>query len=209
MPALPNATRTLLVRAIGSKNTTAWNNRFHLQYSAVPPTEAELLTVCNGVVTAWMTNFAPVCSPDVSLTAVQVADISSATGASNEVSTGVPGTRVGDSMPNQVACVVSWRINLRYRGGHPRSYLPAGVMADVVDKRLWVFAFRSEVLAAAQGFHADLNTIVAGTNSLAMVAVSYFTEHALRPTPLVLPIVSEAVHERVDTQRRRLGKETV
>lgn len=209
MPALPPATRTLLVRTIGSRNGTAWNNRFHLQYSAVPPTTAELTTVCNDVISAWTAHWSAVCPTDVALTAVEIADIASATGASAEVVAATGGIRVGAPMTNQVSCVVSWKINLRYRGGHPRSYLPAGVAADVLTQRLWTTAFVNEMASAAQGFHAALNAITVGANSMAMVAVSYFTNHVLRPTPLVLPITNEVVHDRIDTQRRRLGKETV
>jgi hypothetical protein len=209
MPRLPDTPRTVLVRTIGSRNGTAWNNTYHLQYSGAPPTDAELDIVCTGIVNAWGLAFALLCPTDVTLTTVQAADIASATGASHELATLAPGTRVGTGMTNQVACVISWKINLRYRGGHPRTYLPAGVATDVLTQRLWENTFIDAATASAATWHSNLNGIVAGLNSFTFVAVSYFTNGALRATPLVLPITSEVVHNRIDTQRRRLGKETV
>jgi hypothetical protein len=38
--------------------------------------------------------------------------------------------------------------------------------------------------------------------------ISYHTGHAVRPTPLFREYINVAVHERIDSQRRRSGRES-
>jgi hypothetical protein len=146
-------------------------------------------------------------STNVQLQQVFVIDLSSNTSPSAEVQVNHIGTRVGTSFTAQVACVSSWTIARRYRGGHPRNYWPAGVTADSVDHRQWEGTARAAFQAAFEAFRVAINGLTVGTASVVMSSVSYRTAHALRPTPVVSPISAAVVHPRIDTQRRRLGKE--
>jgi len=199
----------VLVRLAGLNQGQPWNNIFHLQYAGGVPTSANLTSLLGSVAAAWAANFASLCQAGVTLTELQAADLASPTGATSTLAAAGVGTRAGTAMPTQVALVISWKIDLRYRGGHPRSYLPAAVLADVTSGHLWTTAFVSEAQSAGQGFQGALNAIAVAPLTFVMVAVSFFTQHALRPTPLVRPVVTALVHDRVDTQRRRLGKERV
>lgn len=207
MPPLPPAPQTLLARIEGSNQGQTFNNIFHLQYTGTVPDAAALTSLAVEFGNAWSTSFQAVLNGDVQRTLVQLVDLSSQTGAQGELSGGAFGGRTGDALPCQVCCVISWHVNLRYRGGHPRTYLPAGVLTDVLTGRTWTGTFLGEVDAAAENFLTQCNALVTGATSYKLAVVSYHTANTLRPTPLTLPINGHAVHSRVDTQRRRLGKE--
>lgn len=209
MPPLNPVGQALKVRLVGTFYTRPWNNILHVQYSGSAPTSGQLITYCNSVSNAWSTNIAPICPTVVTLTLVQATDLTNAASASGESVVTVPGTLAGQPLSIQVALVISWSINLRYRGGHPRSYIPAGVVAETQSGNLWSDTFRATAAASGQSFLTAMNAIsVAGSPSF-MISVSYKTGNAIRPIPTKNPIVAALVHPRIDTQRRRLGKEIV
>jgi hypothetical protein len=60
---------------------------------------------------------------------------------------------------------------------------------------------------AAATFRTGINSAVIATFTPILGTISYQSGHAARPTPLFRPFLVPKVHERVDSQRRRLGKE--
>lgn len=208
MPALPPVPSVVLVRLKGAFGTQPWNVILHLQYSGAAPAVADLTSVGNSIVTAYTTNYAPLAATGVSLTGIDLADLTNPAASAASISANVPGTRTGTVMPASVACCVSWVINVRYRGGHPRSYWPFGVIADTNTIRTWAPAFVTAVNNASTAFRTALNAISVSGATYKMVAVSYVHDRAPRPNPLPFTVQSNVVHGRIDTQRRRLGKET-
>lgn len=198
----------------GTKGGTSWANKGYLQYSGPAPAVADLATVGTAIANAWNTDFAPICPAGVVLTTIDLQDLTSRLAARNSVTVSHAGTRTGTEMPNQVALVISWLINRRYRGGHPRTYLPAGVLEDVTSARLWAGAFVTAAQAAATAFRTALNAISVSGATYKMAAVNMVTHdattHALEYVvpPNVFTVQGNAVHGRVDTVRRRLGRET-
>jgi hypothetical protein len=207
MPALPPVANVLQVRLIGALGNATWNNILHLQYSGQPPNSAALNTLAGQIATAWASNLASLAPTVCELTGMAITDLTSPTSASTAVTLATPGTRTGTAFSAQVAVVGSWVVNFRRRGGHWRTYLPFGVVADLLNQTQWVPTFAAAVQTGLAAFRTALNGMNVGGSPVTMVGVSYFDAHALRPTPLVLPIQGVAVHPRVDTQRRRLGKE--
>jgi hypothetical protein len=74
------------------------------------------------------------------------------------------------------------------------------------------------VSAAMTAFRTGLNATSIGGATVSMVGISYWTRPSpdvpkapsvLRPTPLVNPVVAERCGPRIDTQRRRLGREPI
>jgi hypothetical protein len=110
-------------------------------------------------------------------------------------------------MALQVALCISWSISDRYRGGHPRTYLPGIDGTFVTGGRLLTTAGHTAYLNAAAGFLTNMNAMTAGGSSWQMCCVRYFSQHQLLANPLVRTITGQSVHGRIDTQRRRLGKE--
>jgi hypothetical protein len=191
-----------------------WISIQHAKFTGPPPTVADLGTVGQAIGTAWANAMAPIHDVAVAVTEVKVTDLTSRT-ANVAVSTmNHPGTHPGTgSLPLNVAMVQSYVIQVRYRGGHPRTYWPAGVPSDIQTGHLWTTAFLANANTAATGWVGDINLIALGGGTLQHCAVSYFHgkdslgKPIVRVTPLVFPTTSTLVHGRVDTMRRRLGKE--
>jgi hypothetical protein len=207
VPALPPVANVIHVRLIGSLGNATWNNIFHLQYSGQPPNSAALQTLAGSIATAWIANLGPLAPTVCTLTGATLTDLTSPTSASTAVTLNSVGTRAGTPFSAQVAVVGSWAVNLRRRGGHWRNYWTFGVVADLLNQTQWTPAFAAACQSGLAGFRTALNAMNVGGSPVTLVGVSWFDAHALRPTPLVLPIQGVSVHPRVDTQRRRLGKE--
>lgn len=212
---LPDAAQIIQFVMGGTHNGYPWLNVGYLQYTGIAPTVADLNSIGTAIGNAWNTNIAPLCHANVTMQSVNLTDLTNR-GAAISAVTGLnhPGTRAGTDVPNQVAAVISWKINHRYRGGHPRSYWPAGVQADITSGRSWASAFQTAATAAAGAFRTALNAITYGSSTVRMVSMNFYTHDPTtgKPiyvgTPVPYTIQSALCHGRVDTQRRRLGKET-
>lgn len=205
--ALPPVPQTIKVQLGGTMGSYKWMNILHVKYSGNAPTAAQLDTFNASVGTAWTTNLAPLAGTAVTLTQVISTDLTSNTSAQQATTMTHAGTRAGTQFTAQVAMVGSWQAPLRYRGGHFRTYFPFGVQTDMQTYATWTPAFITAAAAGLNAFRTALNGMSVGTAPVVMSGVSYFSGHQQRPSPLVVAITSAAVHGRIDTQRRRLGKE--
>jgi hypothetical protein len=122
----------------------------------------------------------------------------------------LPGSVSGGVLPPQAAIVISWQIAEVYRGGKPRTYLPGVPTAalEVVggSKILDTFATNTDTMATT--FLTNFNSTPVTGTTVTLGTVSYHTGHAVRPTPLFRTYFAVKVHERLDSQRRRSGKES-
>lgn len=226
MPILPDSANTVQIVLKGTNQGTNWSNKFHLHSDiAFTSSTSSLSTLCDSVATAWTTNIAPLCQNQVFLTEVDAVDLSSRISPAfvSSRSPAPPGTRAGVALPTQVAMAMSIAVTRRYRGGHGRIYIPAGVVADVTSGRLWnpaAAAMLANANAAAAAFYTALNGLTIGAVQMRLIVLSYWTSTppvppsthgtpVLRTTPLVLVTTGMRVRTRVDTQRRRLGKEVI
>lgn len=206
MPDVPNAVKCIIG---GTQGGLPWVNMFHLQHSAGSLTQAHLDTVAQTMLDTYVSQFLPILNGVTIVTSSQVIDLSSRTGLFSSASGSHPGTNVvGSPTSNQTAMVISWKITDRYRGGHPRTYIPGMSTADITNGHTWTGAFVNLALASARGFRSAVNAITTGGFQWSLVCVRYFSHHALLVDPLVRVINDAQVHSRVDTMRRRLGKET-
>jgi hypothetical protein len=207
MPPLPDAAAIVRVRVAGTVNSSPFNNLFHLQYSGAAPTVAQLNALCTSVLTAWQTNFKALCPSSVVLAGADAQDLTNASAATGAATDTTAGTRAGTAMPNSIAACITWKINNRYRGGHPRTYLPAGVVADVSGGNRWTDAFVTAADSAAAAFLTAMNAITEGGATYKMVCLSYVRSKVKLAVPVPYTIQSSLVDHRPDTQRRRLGKD--
>lgn len=209
MPNLPPVASVVRVRVSGLINQTPWANILHIRYSGSPPASADLNGLNSTVAGAYATEFCQLMNPVSVVRNVDSWDLSSPAGASASAAVNHPGTRAGPAWTNDVATCISWKVNYRWRGGHPRTYLPGPTTSDVTAGRLWASTFETLAETSASDFLSIINVATMLGGPLSLVAVRYYSGGALLETPLVLPIVGSTVHSRVDTQRRRLGKEPV
>lgn len=134
---------------------------------------------------------------------------------------GAPGTQVvgeyattnmgGSDNPTEVdslsACI-SWQFPATWRGGKPRTYMPGLPSEAFETSNTLASAFQTALLSAAAGFRADVNASAAGPVSAMVLSVmSFFSGNSPRALGVAFPITGEVVHPRIDSMRRRLGKE--
>lgn len=209
MPALPPATNILRCVYVGTYQGAKWANVFHVRFAPGPPTQPDMNTVATQLRSAWLTNLGPLMTGQASLSSTTVTDLSSNLGlvGSNTSSAAGTGSTVAP-LPANVALVGSFKIGRRYRGGHPRMYLTGQWQGNTTNANNWTSAW---ITTAGTDFNAWLAAVNAITTSsmttIQLVNLSYFTGNALRPTPVFDTIGSVVVHPRIDTMRRRLGKE--
>lgn len=121
---------------------------------------------------------------------------------------GTSGGSAGSLLPLNVAAVASWAISRRYRGGHPRSYLGGMVDAQVSSPIALNPTFLTNWETALNTFLTNTSSHIIGGSTHEPVNVSYFSGGAMRVSPVQDSIIGVTVHPRIDSQRRRLGKES-
>lgn len=128
------------------------------------PDIADVNAICNTAAAAWNTDLAGLHSNSVTLTQVTAVDLSSETGVTTEGTYSHAGTRGTAYLPDDVAAVIAFHIAARYRGGHPKVYLPAGLESDVATLGQWGSTF----IAAAQTGFSNFITAVLATSGLSI-----------------------------------------
>ncbi len=211
MPALPDTPFCVEVRFSGTYSSAKWVNVMHVGHSSPGLTTTDLDTFAGAMRNQWNTNLAPLLNSSGVLTQTQCTDLSSHSGAVGVNTTASTGLRVsGTALPANIALVISWKISRRYRGGHPRTYLVGMSSSDVNQNTLWTGTFQTAALAGARAFRTGVNALtLAGVAGVYLANLSYYHAGALRPTGALDAISDAVIHTRVDTQRRRLGKEVI
>lgn len=120
------------------------------------------------------------------------------------------GTKTGTALTDQVAGVLSWQIAATWRGGKPRTYLGGCVLEELVDQAHWSPTAVSARHDAGLAFLNAMNGTFwpASSTALTMGTVSFFSGNAPRSPAIFYPYIGISVHTRIDTMRRRLGRET-
>lgn len=204
---LPNVPNVLRLQFIGTNQTTPWLVQLFWHYNAPTLITGDINSLCALAATAWQSALAAVHNPAVVLTRVAGIDLRARDAAQGGVDVSYPGTHAGVVYPTNVAAVLSWKVNYRWRGGHFRSYLPAGSAGDVTGGRIWSTTFLTALNTGADAWRNALNGMTVGGTGGHLTGIRYFNEKQLLEVPLDLVIVDSTVHGRVDTQRRRLGRE--
>jgi len=112
------------------------------------------------------------------------------------------------TMPASSSMCISWKVQQRYKGGHPRTYLPPFDVTAMLDAAHWDDGVRDGVRQEADQFHAALNgSGQGGLTDLHLGTVSFVLDNAWRSPPVFRDFTPAAaeVDKRIDTQRRRLG----
>lgn len=204
MTALPPVAGVVKVRFFWSIEGYGAANIMHWGYTGGPPdatTCADLAFLFRGQFV--LTNAIHAIASNATLLECRVTDLSSDTGAEGQ---DIFSTAGGDSAAssNWISVVAKLPIALRYRGGHPKIFFPP--FGD--DKKSGGSTWDAGRCATFQGLLADWRAACAGqtrgsTTTTDQVAVSYFSGHILRPSPLVLSCGNPIVDTRQGSQRRR------
>lgn len=215
LPAAAKVVRFDFRQTFGSN--TRIQDRIFLQYSGAMVI-ADLLTVLTTVRNAWNTNLAPLLHTSHVLTSVTGTDLSSNVAPQGVNSTTSTGTLAGTALPDGTALIIKFKINKRYRGGHPRFYMSGQQVGSLATPNTWSGTVITNFAAGFTNFIAACtNAPPAGVGTLTHVAVQYFSGFTVSappgkrahniPTPLGTPVPytvqSYVVNPTVASQRRR------
>lgn len=212
MPALLPVANVIKFNVFGATQDSPWENIFHARYSGTGLTDADLLLLAQDFLAVYEADFLPFMSGQAHTTGVHAIDLTSNTSPvadyAHSSSGGAAGT--GSDLSAQTAVCLSWGIDRRYRGGHPRTYL-SGMRSTFLasnSNRDWSATFIGAVQSGAAAFIPAVNSLVdTHSHTLTLCTVHYASAHAVLNPPTVDNILRVAIHPRVCTQRRRLGKE--
>lgn len=215
LPAVPQVLKIETMGVTGEATELPWANVYHFGYTGTAPSNTACAAMAANVATQWITHMAPECVSNVTLTDVNVTDLTSATAGTGSHFGSDAGSRGDDEIPANVAFLVTYPVQRRYRGGHPRTYLIVGGNADFLDAAHWSAAFTAEVQTHHQAFLAGIIGFGSGGATINnFVNVSYY-DKALNPvppyrrtTPLVddLDPTSAVYNGQIASQRRRVGR---
>lgn len=216
MPALPSPGAIVkLTIDWGVEADTLAQTVHYFQYGGGAPSAGTLSTIANTAVANGATHFQALASNFVGMISATARDLSSAMGNESTAGTSWSGTRGTDLTPPAAAAVVSHSISRHYRGGHPRTYLPLGVAADIATTGLWSTGFVAAVDTGWGAWVASMAGVGGITN---IVNVSYYgppnriitgstgrvrTVSTVRGTPIVDLITGHVTRRAIGSQRRR------
>jgi hypothetical protein len=177
MPALPPVAKVVQY-TFGIKDHTTNRvdiNRMHFSYTGTPPTSLQLSSHNTTVLTAFASAVTPSLGNNKTVVSLDTADLSSPTSGMASSLTAVDGALSGAPLPASTCLLLSGQIGRRYRGGHPRLYMPLGVAASITADNLWDPTFVATFITAWDGFVTAVEGAGwAGAGTLNACNVSYY-----------------------------------
>jgi hypothetical protein len=212
MPALPSPGQVLKVQvgwSIGGDTSNA--NVLHYAYSGAAPTSTDCIAIASRLLNTPPNGYLALCPISTVLTSVAVTDLATNTGQQGLTTGSHPGTTPANTiMPASAALLMSFKVNARYRGGHPRAYFPAMGHDSQATTKTWQATNVSTAETALISWLNSLNGFSAGSSQVGQqVAVSYYKgrdaqgKPIVRAVPVVLPIISWKCSANIASQRRR------
>lgn len=192
--------------------------RTFAQYAGTLST-ADAVTWLANIVAAMGTYMTANMSNTCSLVLSELTDLSSSSAPQVLDSTGHTGGQTAAALPAGNAMVMRYHMSRRYRGGHPRVYLPGHTSGDLSTPSVWDPTSLANKTAAWITYLAAItsNTNPAAIGAITHINISYFqgfVNHtfpsgrvkaipSLRATPVVDVITNVAGLATVASQRRR------
>jgi hypothetical protein len=217
MVALPDAPGLVRIVVHGTFNGRGVANILHAASGAAAFTTGDLIALATSVRAAWVAQFIPLQTSSYLLTAVDCVDLTSDTAFTGTQGGSTAGTAGVNAQGAQVAACITWRIGRRYRGGHPRTYLvPSGSTAAYSLPGSFSASYVASMTSAANAFLAAVNSTSTPSSGLPwqLVCPHYYVPGGSVAVPPVFrhpvlndPITAGSLDSRLDTQRRRLGRD--
>lgn len=204
LPPVPNTIKVQQGWHVG--NNVRAENVLHFEVSGGPPSATVCAALAADIAGQFVTSWKSLTHPSNSIGTCTVTDISSTSGLSGVGGTVTAGTLASSHVLIASSSVVmNHQIARRYRGGHPRSYLPVYASEELQSPGTWS---ATNVSGANSTWASMITAILAfssgGVSISSFVCVSYYAGGALRATPLVETITSSLASSKVGSQRRRI-----
>lgn len=179
-----------------------------------PLIASDLQTLANNLYTAWANTFRFLYPSTITFLPATVTDFSSSSGLSTvSAATPISGSGTGVVLPAQVAILVNAQVTSeRYRGGHSRLYIPAGVVGDIVDPQNVESGHVSTINSGMAGWITFLASVSPISGGLRPV-VLHQRRKVSRGSTSFIPayhsfITGYKCSPRLATQRRRVRRMT-
>ena len=184
-------------------------NIFHVKGTAAGGafTQGELDNLTNAFASSFKTRFQSMFANAYAFQNVVATDLSTTFGVVSTATMTGNGSAGVTSAPNNVCIGLSWKIARHYRGGHPRTYIGPIATAQVGTGTTILAAAVTNAKAAGAGLISDVVAIAGSGAPAQLVAVHRISAGAILKPPLVDTITAVGVDSRIDSQRKRLGKD--
>lgn len=206
-PGLP--AQVVRVAVEGNVGGQPWANIFHVKTDLPGITSAQgvtdLLTAFNQkMIDSGLWQF---CSTTTHVTQLSgVVQTTPDTAHKSQIASTITGITAGTVLPAEASLVLSWLSEVFWRGGKPRTYIPGMVSTYADTNHSWLDSQKAILLAKAELLRSGINSITtAAIDQCTMGMVSYASGKEWRPVPLFFPFTGVTIHDRIGTQRRRLG----
>jgi hypothetical protein len=180
-------------------------NLVHYRYSGGRPTSADLTSLLGSISAGFGINQQAVVPIGTVLHTIQAVDIQGTDGQQALVQIDKAGTKTGQSTSAASCYMMGLKINQRYRGGHPRTYFPGGVVTDMADTQHWATASANAFLTAFGTWMQGISGLQVGSTLVGnQCVVSRFRHKVLLDPPVVYDVISRTALTRIASQRKRL-----
>lgn len=123
----------------------------------------------------------------------------------------ITGEDASAALPANVAACISWKVQQHYKGGHPRTYVAGIGSSAIALPTRFQAAYTTALADSANQFHRDCSasSTTDFPSSLRLGVVSFVLRNEWRSPPVFRDFVPEGarVDERIDSMRRRLGRD--
>lgn len=148
--------------------------RLHFKFNGGPMTNAQATAWATSVVSSAAALDA-ILHTSVQIVLATVTDLTNTSAGVGSYPAAISGGLSGGPLPAATAFLVNYQISRRYRGGRPRSYLPAGDDTSLNDPRSWTSTFIALVTSKWNTFIADIEAAPpTGITSMELCNVTYY-----------------------------------
>jgi hypothetical protein len=200
---------------IGFNYTYLGTKAANLLWLAYDPTESEaavnadLVTLEPLIANSWLTRFSPYITNAGVLATIRLVLFRASGELASTFTPAYSGSGGTEDSSASIAACVNWETDAYYRGGKPKTFIPAVDSSKLASVSQLSSAY-SEALGTAMSSWSgtDVPTFVSThlTTPPEHIAPSWQTGNAYRDTAIQRLVYSAWVQPRICTQRRRLGK---
>lgn len=206
MPTLPPVARAARVAISGTISTTDWSCILHFLFDTTP-SSTNMQELATKSLTHWNFYLTPNFSNGYKTTTCITEDLSATPALPGAASSSVTGGDSTGLIGAQTCMLVKHTIARRYRGGHPRTYLPSPGADKLTDDGHWTSSIVTSSQTNWDGFiGAVISDTYTGTTVDSYINISYHSGGAPRVTPVTDLITGSVVENVIATQRRRVGR---
>jgi hypothetical protein len=210
---MPTGTRpeppvdTVRVAISGDVFTHPFTNVFWLRFTrAGAAVVNDLNTIIDGMLTAYDTNLVAKLGANVSGVTADASWITAVGTDLNTIRSHTVTPSGNPSVEDASACaVMSSVISARYRGGHPRTYLPGPQAAHIANGSTLDGTILPGFITSAAAFRNAVNALTAGAvTAVELGTVSFVRSGAWRVPPVFEPFTGSTIRATLGSQRRRI-----